>query len=242
MRVGTSAAGLVAAACASVLLVPSPAAAASQAKPVGHCVVDLATERITCYDTFRESIAAATGGRITDAPATPAKAAEDKRFLAELDAPAGNSAKAAAKANTSRTSPRAASQVVGGFVYEDFNYGGWSWTLTIPSRCRNDGAWDATYGDLGSFWNNKITSVIPAGNCHIELHSDPHYQGARQMYTSSTPYVGDAMNDQASSTSPSPPTAAGPPSPPTTAVSCSWSASPVRSGRSTGASTARPPG
>ncbi|MEX2983965.1 hypothetical protein [Streptomyces sp. C36] len=45
---------------------------------------------------------------------------------------------------------------------------------------------------------DRTTSVIPVA-CWIELWADPHQTGTHQEYRDSTPYVGDAMNDRASS-------------------------------------------
>ena len=51
-----------------------------------HCVTDLSKrdDPTTCYDTFTAAIAAATGGRITDAPADLRVAMNDERFLARV--------------------------------------------------------------------------------------------------------------------------------------------------------------
>ncbi|WP_369382984.1 peptidase inhibitor family I36 protein [Streptomyces sp. cg36] len=166
------------------------AQATPKAKAGSHCTADLSTHKTRCYDSFREVIAAATGGRVTDAPATPQQAAKDKKFLAELNAPANSAAQ-------TRTA-LAQNTVVGGILYEDWNYGGSSLTLTIPSACKDDGQWDWGYNNLDD-WNDRVSSVIPAGNCYVALYSDIYYNGTQQQYNTSTPYVGDAMNDRASS-------------------------------------------
>ncbi|MFI2209247.1 peptidase inhibitor family I36 protein [Streptomyces sp. NPDC020141] len=199
MRVRTGVTGLMAAACASVLLAPSPAAAAQApgAGPDSYCVKNIETDRTTCYDTFRESIAAATGGRITDAPA-PEKAAADKRFLAKLNAPSRALANAGTAASAGADS-RAANSVLHALVYEHAHYEGRVIAIVSDGPCKNNGKWDNEVASLGSDWDNQISSLIPANNCYVELFSDPYFQGARQLYTSSTPYVGSAMNDQASS-------------------------------------------
>ncbi|MFH8837120.1 peptidase inhibitor family I36 protein [Streptomyces sp. NPDC017868] len=163
----------------------------ARAKSGAHCVAHVSTHTTTCYDTFREAIADATDGRVTDAPAAPEKAAKDKAFVAELNAPAPASAGARATMNTQ-------GGVVGAVFYWDWNYGGASWTMEIPERCKDNGTWDWGYTDL-SGWNDAISSVIPANNCWVALYSDIYYNGTNQLYTNSTPYVGDAMNDRASS-------------------------------------------
>ncbi|MGG8410227.1 peptidase inhibitor family I36 protein [Streptomyces sp. 12297] len=167
-------------------------ASASPTTPRGpkagaHCVAHVSTHTTTCYDTFREAIADATDGRVTDAPAVPGKAARDKAFVAELNAPAG-----------ARVAASAEGGVVGAVFYWDWNYGGASWTVEIPERCKDNGTWDWGYTDL-SGWNDAISSVLPANNCWVALYSDIYYNGTNQLYTNATPYVGDAMNDRASS-------------------------------------------
>lgn len=178
--------GLVAAACAGVLAAPSPAAAAPEAKAGPHCVVKVATGKTTCYDTFRESIAAATDGRITDAPATPQKAAEDKKFLAGLNAPASRGA--------------AVPMAIGGWLYEDAGYAGRSLTLGIAAdTCRNDGRWDGQVNRLGDHGFNDVTSSAwTIGNCLVELHSETNFRGTRNLYDRAD-WVGSSMNDRASS-------------------------------------------
>lgn len=166
------------------------AQATPKAKVGSHCAADLSTHKTTCYDSFRDVIAAATGGRVTDAPATPQQAAKDKKFLAELNAPAVSPAHAKTAV--------AQNKVVGGILYEDWNYGGGSLTLTVPAACKDDGQWDWGYPTLDD-WNDTVSSVIPAGNCYVALYSDIYYNGTQQQYNTSTPYVGDAMNDRASS-------------------------------------------
>ncbi|MEU5438472.1 peptidase inhibitor family I36 protein [Streptomyces sp. NPDC020719] len=43
------------------------------------------------------------------------------------------------------------------------------------------------------------SALIPANNCYVALYSDIYYNGTQQQYNSSTPCVGDAMNDRARS-------------------------------------------
>ncbi|WP_371648715.1 MULTISPECIES: hypothetical protein [unclassified Streptomyces] len=168
------------------------AQATPKTKAGSHCVANVTTHKTTCYDSFRDVIAAATGGRVTDAPATPEQAAKDKKFLAELNAPATSPAGA-------RTAG-AVNKVVGAILYEDWNYGGASLTLTIPAPCENDGQWDWQYDTLDD-WNDSVSSLIPANNCWVALSSDIYHSGTQQEYHTATPYVGDAMNDRASSVS-----------------------------------------
>ena len=53
----------------------------------GHCVTSLTKpgNPTTCYDTFTAVIAAATGGKVTDAPADPRVAMNDKSLAGEVE-------------------------------------------------------------------------------------------------------------------------------------------------------------
>ncbi len=64
------------------------------------------------------------------------------------------------------------------------------------NACKNGNGRDSS----GEFteWADRISSVVPVA-CWIELWAAPHQAGTHQEYRDSTPFVGDAMNDQASS-------------------------------------------
>ncbi|MFF3730086.1 hypothetical protein ACFYXM_07130 [Streptomyces sp. NPDC002476] len=189
MRVRTGVTGLMAAACAGILLAPSPAGAApapeaSRAKAGSYCVVKVSTGKTTCYDTFREYMAAMTGGRITDAPA-PEKAATDKKFQARLNALA--------------TAPGAMGEAAGASLYENGHFGGRAIGFALDEPCKNDGRWDAQVSDLAARNFDNITSSVMAwGNCYVELYADTNFRGIHNTYDKAD-WVGEAMNDQASS-------------------------------------------
>ncbi|MEU5163234.1 hypothetical protein AB0G74_27005 [Streptomyces sp. NPDC020875] len=187
MRLRTGMTGLVTVACASVFLAPVPAVAAQAPQgeaTASHCVGDLDTGKTTCYDTFRESVAAATGGRVTDA--TQKTAAKDKNFPEKLNASTGTGTARAANA----------SHVIGVF-YWDANYSGPTWIARAANPCYNNGRWDWRWTGLGD-WNDAISSIQLAGNCYIRGWEHGDYSGATQYYTSDTTYVGNAMNDRIS--------------------------------------------
>ncbi len=186
LRAGTGT-SVLAVACAAVFMAPSPAAAAQapQATAGSHCVADLDTQKTTCYDTFRESVAAATGGRITDA--AQERAARDKDFVAKLNT-----------RTDTRTSRAASNTHVVGVFYWEGNYTGHTWIARAGRPCLNDGSWDHRWRDLGG-WNDAISSLQLAGNCYVRAWEHSDYGGATQYYTSDTAWVGDAMNDRISS-------------------------------------------
>ncbi|MER6916480.1 hypothetical protein ABT354_32900 [Streptomyces sp. NPDC000594] len=198
MRVNTGVAGLVAAACAGVLLTASPTTAAPRATTGPHCVAQAATGETTCYDTFRESIAAATGGRITDAPATPQEAAADKKFLDKMNVRLKSTDDASA---SNRTNPIGPKPFHGAILYEHSHQGGRSLTLRTADTeaCMNDGRWDGQGGRLADHGFNDLTSsVFVSRDCLLELYASNNFRGIRNLYDT-TEWIGEAMNDQASS-------------------------------------------
>ncbi|WP_283133024.1 RICIN domain-containing protein [Rhizohabitans arisaemae] len=89
MKLSRFARSPLAAVVAAGLMVVGPAMPAIAAPPGSgagdHCVVAAGTTTLTCFDTFREAVAAATGGRVADAPENVAKALEDPEVTAKLN-------------------------------------------------------------------------------------------------------------------------------------------------------------
>ncbi|MGW1894900.1 hypothetical protein ACWCP6_32350 [Streptomyces sp. NPDC002004] len=181
-----------AAAAAAALggLAVAPPALADQPAPE-HCVLALDTGRQTCYDGFTAAFAAASGGRITDAPDN-------------LEAASGGSGLQELRAETIRlmAGSGASGDVIIGTVFEDKDYGGASLTITGSSPCRNNNRVDHWVNTLPEGWNDTITSVQPWANCWIELYSDEYLSGDRDgPFKSNTPDIGSYMNDRTSSIS-----------------------------------------
>ncbi|WP_171162867.1 hypothetical protein [Streptomyces sp. I05A-00742] len=167
------------------LLVLAAGTATAQARPEPvskekSCLVNVGTGATRCFGTFREAIAASTEGRITDAPLSGKDAANDRKLADRLR-------------KSSAESGRLNAELA--ILYEHWNFGGTSIILN-GGACRSGNGRDYT----GEFtdWADSISSVIPVA-CWIELWADPHQTGTHQEYRDSTPYVGDAMNDRASS-------------------------------------------
>lgn len=185
MRVRTGSFGFVAAACACIFMSPTIAVAQPpEVKPGSHCVTNLDSKISTCYDTFREAIAAATGGRITNA--SQEKAAKEDRFVDRLNA--------STETTTSRTSTD--NQVIG-VVYDGADFRGPSHIYWAESQCSNDGAWNYHLENLGE-WNNRISSLQVSGNCYMDLFTNQNFQGPHQLFTSHTGYM-PGMTEQAES-------------------------------------------
>jgi hypothetical protein len=118
----------------AVVLAAAPAGARPSTSQVGtagrHCVAVLAkgvntNPDTTCFGTFTEAIRHATGGAVADAPADPASALKDARFVAKLNE---------VGRRTGTVSPQAG--MILSLEYTAPNYGGaWSLTLRGPVAC-----------------------------------------------------------------------------------------------------------
>ncbi|MEV0278725.1 hypothetical protein AB0I22_20395 [Streptomyces sp. NPDC050610] len=171
-------------AAGSVLLVTAGGTAtahAQQSPEPKNCVLNVDSGSMRCFTTFREAIAVSTHGQVTDAPVSAQHVAHDQKLLDRLrELPTGRGGLTAQL----------------GILYKDWNYGGGSLTLNGGSACANGNGRDYT-GELVD-WNDTVSSVAPVG-CWIELFADAHQSGYHQEYQNSTAYVGDSMNDRASS-------------------------------------------
>ncbi|UUV34716.1 hypothetical protein NQK81_15110 [Amycolatopsis roodepoortensis] len=148
-----------------------------------HCVADAAGGAIRCYDSFGESIAAASGGKVTGVPETAAKpgTAENGLMAARIE----ESGKVGAAAT------------VISVLYEHGNFGGAS--LAIHGSPCTEGT--VQYLDyLGNDWNDKISSFQTFNNCHITMYADAYRQGDIQdWYANDSANYGPNMNDRGSS-------------------------------------------
>jgi hypothetical protein len=167
---------------------PAPETATAAGRPPAptapHCVL-AAGERQTarCFATFPAAIAAATGGRVTTAPASPAVAVRDAAFTAALEEASSTFA-----------------SVVVGIEYADLNYGGASLSMTAAGRCDYSLDVDYRFPSLPSGWNDRISSFRSYSNCAQQLFRGTSFSGgALTNIVSSLSYVGSAANDQASS-------------------------------------------
>ncbi|MER6914595.1 hypothetical protein ABT354_23220 [Streptomyces sp. NPDC000594] len=177
----TAVTGLAAAACASVFMAPGTAGAAQAPQAAGgkagsFCVVDVATQKTTCYDTHRAFVAAMGGERTAGTSAARAGAPAARAEVAEI---------------------------AGAELYEHGDHGGRAIGYALSERCKDDGKWDAEVIRLSDFnggtnFDNLTSSVRTWGNCWIELYSKSSFRGISDRY-STVPWVGTRMNDQASS-------------------------------------------
>jgi hypothetical protein len=172
-----------------------------------HCVSG-PSEEVVCYATFTEAIAAATGGQIADAPADPKESLEDPRFGERLNALARQKT---ADLHSGKIADHVTPYggVVIGISYIDAGYAGNSWVWIQPHGC--DGLWstvDFTVPNLNTSpysnygFNDSISSFRSFANCGTVLYDDWWFGGAATnggYPIEDMSYVGDAMNDRASS-------------------------------------------
>lgn len=102
---------------------------------------------------------------------------------------------APAQAGTSGTT----ASYVGGIQYWNSGYGGSTYTVTTAGTCDDSLDRDYYLNQVTSSWNDKISSFRGYSNCGETLYENGGYGGSTYgIYTSSS-YVGNAMNDRASS-------------------------------------------
>jgi hypothetical protein len=167
------------------------ASAGEAARPAGspvrtgpHCFLSPANE-MSCFATFREAMAAGSGGRIVDAPNDVKAALADPSFNARVDALAAM--------------PR--TQIVVAILYEDQDLSGSSFAIWKGTGCDgNINTMDHNVASLSPFgWSDTVTSLHSYSNCHTVLYENDNWTGARTGKIGITNYVGDAMDDRANS-------------------------------------------
>ncbi|MEU7019088.1 hypothetical protein ABZ990_00330 [Streptomyces sp. NPDC046203] len=182
---------------ATVAAVASPAVAQEPTyvptTPGRHCVADVDNGTRSCFPTYREAIAFATQGRVTDAPDDTRAAAHDKKLQERLSGPRGEHGLRLAK--NSEAGVQATTRLLG-TIYSDKDFGGNSLSLVGSLGCVRY----PEFGNLYDGWNDSISSTN-SGQCDVTLFQHAGFLGFSQTYRGAVPYVGDAMNDQASSIS-----------------------------------------
>ncbi|MFJ7416893.1 hypothetical protein ACIQWZ_39805 [Streptomyces sp. NPDC098077] len=188
MRTRAGMAVLAAVASVGMLTAPS-ATAAEQAPRVSgtgpHCVAQLETNKTTCYKTFRESVAAATGGRVTDA--TQEKAARTPNFVDQLN-----------KQASTRTSRTTANTSLVAIMYEDPYYSGASSISVAPGPCTSNGSWDWEWRSIATGWNDRVSSFKLYSDCHLNAFEHFDFGGASQYFGTDTSSLG-LLDNQISS-------------------------------------------
>ncbi|GAA1564837.1 hypothetical protein GCM10009678_54880 [Actinomadura kijaniata] len=186
--------GTLATAMAGGGLFATASAASATTAPADkdHCVVNLATDRTQCYDTFPQAISAATGGQITDAPQSPAAAAASRSFEQRINAIGRQAASSAAPLATVTLS-----------IEYDWNYyqtTAGSLTITGTSGCDGDGSVEWMKTSLGG-WNDRISSFKGYNGCQVRHYQHENFAGAYTSPVGENPSMMQhgGLNNQASS-------------------------------------------
>lgn len=162
------------------------------AEPNRHCVINVSNDALSCYDSFTEAIAKATGGRITDAPDNAREAMKDPRLAAQLNAPTA----------TKGSSVAAAADVVIGVEWEDSDFEGDSLTFHAPSGCTGTTSdIDWVKAVLPADWNDEIGSYKGTqgfANCWVKHFEHIHFSGISTAFDNGQSDMG-WMDDETSS-------------------------------------------
>jgi hypothetical protein len=174
---------------ASFTAIPTTASASTESPyaPVEgaeeHCVLDVDRDTLTCFATFTEAIAKASGGRITDAPTDPAMASAD------LDN----------QINALAEDPGPQSHIVLSISYAGTRHTGSSFTAHGHYPCSSGRGY--VYKNLHDFgWGNRIRSFKSYANCRITLYEYQNCRGASKTWLrNEQPVALGAMDQRASS-------------------------------------------
>jgi hypothetical protein len=192
-------------AAALAVLASLAAAPAANAAPVTRktqaCVINLADRSEACFPTYRESIAFATHGRITDAPADVRVALKDPAFTAKVNSLAGSV--------TAAPAPAASLIIATLYWNANFNASGLDHVFTYsgPSACTASTS-DQNYfdSDLGAHsttngtWNNKTSSFQAYNSCWLKLYDNANFGGASTGYLGTQSALNSiGWNDRANS-------------------------------------------
>lgn len=152
-----------------------------------HCVArvsssGVSSSDVSCYSTFRDAIAFATGGVIVDAPEANV-ALTDESFARRLE-------ELGITANPT---------IVIGIDFTDIRWQGSTFTWTADRLC--DGNWsnrDFFVSSMPSGWNDVISSFRTYVNCLTVLHEHINFGGAT-LTGIDVSFGGSAMDNAASS-------------------------------------------
>jgi hypothetical protein len=161
-----------------------------------------------CYATFTEAMAAATGGQISNAASDPELAFADGTLDARINA-LWHDRVTKGDANATPT-PGMGGNIVIGIVYNDANFHGKNWVFIATSGCTllREASWAVQNLNASPYtvssMNDNISSVKSFADCGTVLYEDwklnaENPSAGSTLLVETSSYVGDAMNDRASS-------------------------------------------
>ncbi|MFF4415609.1 hypothetical protein ACFYY8_24010 [Streptosporangium sp. NPDC001559] len=152
----------------------------------------ISKENTSCYDTFTEAVAFATGGRITDAPNDTAAAMADPGLTRRINALSQNS--------SARPTVAEEPNVIS-IEYEHDKYSGRSYTfMGNGTGCGRDH--DITYqvsSLSGVGMNEMISSYIAYDRCFVKHYEHDNFSGKSTDWLFWNLYIEGYMNDRTSS-------------------------------------------
>jgi hypothetical protein len=191
-KLNTAAAALafVASALAAAPAQAAPPISSTPSDKTPHCVHDVSGRTpAVCYASFREAVRQATGGRVTDAPASARLAARDKGFEAKVNAAAEQSSLTGVDADT-----------VISIEYMDRNEEGEDQIWKATRGCPDDNLDDVDHEISHVGWSdNQISSFHGYANCWVKHWQYASFHGASVGYNSAASYIGDPMENRTTS-------------------------------------------
>ncbi|MBR1276101.1 hypothetical protein [Bradyrhizobium sp. AUGA SZCCT0283] len=166
-----------------------------------HCVTDLSKPDTTCYDTFTAAIAAATRGRVTDAPADSRVAMKDERFMARVYNTGDKNIQTGDKKKAD-IQPRVFGVIGTIFYQSDFDGSSHSWSeqtcddQTDPATGQEHIDWRVAY--VGDDWNDDFESARGGNNCQMKVFEHRDFQGASSPWFWEINWLG-VLQDEGSS-------------------------------------------
>lgn len=159
------------------------------------CSYDLTSGTVTCYEDFAEFVTTVTHGRITDISEPTALSDADVRRIASASALGPDNDKSLATTNEFVS---AASTYILVQLFENSNYTGDTFQFTGSSPCDTSSDLDRQANIPLSF-NDRTSSFRSYSECQTRIYENTNYGGASYGAYTNSSYVGDAMNDRASS-------------------------------------------
>jgi hypothetical protein len=168
----------------------APAVSATPSAKTPHCVSDVTKVAPTvCYASFRDAVRNATGGRVSDAPASALAALRDPAFEAKVNA---------ASAQTSRSG--LAADTIISIEYTERDYGGLDQIWMASRGCPDDNLDDVDWSidDVG-WTEDLISSFHGYANCYVKHYENRNQGGASTPFQYARAYIGGPLDNRTSS-------------------------------------------
>jgi hypothetical protein len=150
---------------------------AAQAEGPQHCWLDVETGENGCFGSFADLIGELSGGTVQVSKGTSVLTDAQRAQLA--------------------IGPTATYVI--GQLFENLNYGGDDKLITASGDCDTNSDVDYYLGSMPSGWNDRVSSFKSYGLCATRIWENTNFGGASYGFVVNSTYVGDAMNDRASS-------------------------------------------